>query len=48
MIADTNLLVRAISADHARQSKAAQAVLAEADLVAVTLHCLCDFVWVLS
>jgi predicted nucleic-acid-binding protein len=29
--ADTNVLVRAITADDARQSKLAQAVLAEAD-----------------
>jgi predicted nucleic-acid-binding protein len=46
--ADTNVLVRAISGDHMLQSKAAEAALAEADLVAVTLPALCELVWVLS
>ena len=46
--ADTNVLVRAIAGDDARQSKLAQAELAKADLVAVTLPALCEFVWVLS
>jgi predicted nucleic-acid-binding protein len=46
--ADTNVLVRAIAGDDARQSKLAQAQLAKADLVAVTLPALCELVWVLS
>jgi predicted nucleic-acid-binding protein len=46
--ADTNVLVRAIVGDDARQSKVAKAVLAEADLIAVTLPALCELVWVLS
>ena len=46
--ADTNVLARAITGDHVRQSKIAKAVLAEADLVAVTLPALCELVWVLS
>jgi predicted nucleic-acid-binding protein len=45
---DTNLLVRAIAGDDARQSKLAQAELTKADLVAVTLPALCELVWVLS
>jgi predicted nucleic-acid-binding protein len=46
--ADTNVLVRAITGDHVRQSKIAKAVLADADSVAVTLPALCELVWVLS
>lgn len=45
---DTNVLVRAITEDHERQSKVAQAELAAADEVAVTLPVLCELVWVLS
>jgi predicted nucleic-acid-binding protein len=46
--ADTNLLVRALTGDDARQSKLAQAELAKADLVALTVPALCELVWVLS
>jgi predicted nucleic-acid-binding protein len=46
--ADTNILVRAIIADDARQSAIAQSELANADVVAVTLPALCELVWVLS
>jgi predicted nucleic-acid-binding protein len=46
--ADTNVLVRAITGDNARQSKVAQAELANADLVAVALTSLCELTWVLS
>jgi len=45
---DTNLLVRAITGDDARQSKVAQAELANADVVALALPALCELVWVLS
>ena len=48
LTADTNVLVRAITADDARQSAIAQAELASADMVAVTLPVLCELVWVLS
>ena len=48
LTADTNLLVRALTGDDASQSKAAQAELASADLVALTLPALCELVWVLS
>jgi predicted nucleic-acid-binding protein len=46
--ADTNILVRAIMGDDARQSKLAQAQLANADVVALALPALCELVWVLS
>lgn len=44
---DTNVLVRAVIGDDARQAKLAAKLLTEADLVAVALPCLCEFVWVL-
>jgi predicted nucleic-acid-binding protein len=46
--ADTNILVRALTGDDARQSKLAQTELANADMVALTLPALCELVWVLS
>ena len=46
--ADTNVLVRAITGDDARQSKIAQAQLANADIVALAIPVLCELVWVLS
>lgn len=46
--ADTNVLVRAITGDDARQSKVAQTELANADVVALGLPALCELVWVLS
>ncbi|HET8996979.1 MAG TPA: type II toxin-antitoxin system VapC family toxin [Acetobacteraceae bacterium] len=46
--ADTNVLVRALTGDDARQSKAAQAELASAEMTALTLPTLCELVWVLS
>jgi predicted nucleic-acid-binding protein len=45
---DTNVLVRAMTEDDARQSKIAQSELARADSVALTLPALCELVWVLS
>jgi predicted nucleic-acid-binding protein len=45
--ADTNVLVRAVVADDKKQARAAAAVLKGADLIAVTLPSLCEFVWVL-
>lgn len=47
IIADTNVLLRVIVADDASQSEAALAALEQADLVAVSLHALCELVWVL-
>ena len=46
--ADTNILVRAVTGDDARQSRLAQMELVNADMVALTLPALCEFVWVLS
>jgi predicted nucleic-acid-binding protein len=46
--ADTNVLVRAITGDHARQSKIAQSELRNADVVALAMPALCELVWVLS
>jgi predicted nucleic-acid-binding protein len=46
--ADTNVLVRAMTGDDARQSKVAQAELANADVVALAMPALCELVWVLS
>lgn len=46
--ADTNVLVRAMTGDDARQSKLAQAQLADAEIVALTIPALCELVWVLS
>ena len=46
--ADTNVLVRAITGDHPKQSDVAQRELAKADLIALALPALCELVWVLS
>jgi predicted nucleic-acid-binding protein len=46
--ADTNVLVRAITGDDARQSKLAQAELTKAAVVALAVPALCELVWVLS
>jgi hypothetical protein len=48
IIADTNVLVRAMTGDDAVQSEIAQAELANADMVALALPALCELVWVLS
>jgi predicted nucleic-acid-binding protein len=45
--ADTNVLVRAVVADDKKQAEAAARILKEAELIAVTLPCLCELVWVL-
>jgi predicted nucleic-acid-binding protein len=44
---DTNVLVRAVVRDDQRQARAAAKLLKEAELIAVSLPCLCEFVWVL-
>ncbi len=46
--ADTNVLARALTGDDARQSRIAEAELANADVVALALPALCELVWVLS
>jgi predicted nucleic-acid-binding protein len=45
--ADTNVLARAILRDDPAQCRAARAVLEKAALIAVSLPCLCELVWVL-
>ena len=45
--ADTNILVRITVQDNEQQAQTAMRVLRNAELVAVTLPCLCEFVWVL-
>jgi predicted nucleic-acid-binding protein len=47
IIADTNLLIRALAEDDVRQSRKAQAELANAESVAIGISSLCEFVWVL-
>ncbi|PKY10916.1 VapC toxin family PIN domain ribonuclease [Acidithiobacillus marinus] len=44
---DTNVLVRAVVHDDPAQAEVAAAVLTDAELIAVTTPCLCEFVWVL-
>jgi predicted nucleic-acid-binding protein len=44
---DTNVLVRAVVQDDARQAAAAARLLREAERVVVPISCLCEFVWVL-
>lgn len=44
---DTNVLVRAVVQDDPVQASIAAKVLTEAELIAVALPCLCEFVWVL-
>lgn len=47
VIPDTNVLVRAVVCDDKKQAQAAAKLLREADLIAVPLPGLCEFVWVL-
>jgi predicted nucleic-acid-binding protein len=42
--ADTNVLVRAVTEDHALQSEVAQAALKAAELVAIPIPSLCELV----
>ena len=44
---DANVLVRAVVRDHPAQANLAAKLLTDADLIAVPLPCLCEFVWVL-
>lgn len=44
---DTNVLVRAVLQDDAKQANAASNLLKEASLIAVSLPCLCELVWIL-
>jgi predicted nucleic-acid-binding protein len=44
---DTNVLIRAVVRDDEKQAMAADKILKSAEIIAVTLPCLCEFVWVL-
>jgi predicted nucleic-acid-binding protein len=45
---DTNVLVRVLVEDDTKPTKAAEAILAKAETIALTLPALCELVWVLS
>jgi len=44
---DTNVLVRAVLQDDPKQADAASKLLREASLIAVSVPCLCELVWIL-
>ncbi len=44
---DTNVLVRILVMDDTLQTANAQKIVADATLIAVTVSCLCELVWVL-
>jgi predicted nucleic-acid-binding protein len=44
---DTNVLIRAVVRDDEKQAAAADKILKSAEIIAVTIPCLCEFVWVL-
>lgn len=46
--ADTNVLVRVVVRDDVAQARTAEKMLRKAELIAVTLPALCEFVWVLK
>jgi len=45
--ADTNVLARAVLQDDPAQAEVASRLLREASLIAVSLPCLCELVWIL-
>lgn len=47
IVVDTNILVRAVVRDDAAQARVAAKALTGAEVIAVALPCLCEFVWVL-
>ena len=47
VIADTNVLVRAVVRDDKAQARLADKALREAEIIAVTSTTLCEFAWVL-
>jgi predicted nucleic-acid-binding protein len=46
--ADTNVLLRAVVGDDEAQQQVAIRTLESAELVAISAHCFCEFVWVLD
>jgi predicted nucleic-acid-binding protein len=47
MIADTNVLVRAVLNDDAVQSRASRLALSSAEQIVISRHAFCEMVWVL-
>ena len=47
VVVDTSVLIRAVVRDDPVQASVAAKVLTDAELIAVALPCLCEFVWVL-
>jgi predicted nucleic-acid-binding protein len=47
MIVDSSVLIRAAVRDHARQARVAATFLRDAEVIAVSLTCVCEFVAVL-
>jgi len=47
IVVDTNVLVRAAARDDAEQADAATRLMGRAEMVAIAVPCLCEFVWVL-
>lgn len=48
VIVDTNVLIRAVVRDDEKQATAAIKLLKNAEVIAVSLTCLCEFAWVLK
>jgi predicted nucleic-acid-binding protein len=46
-IVDSNVLVRAAVRDNVRQARAAATFLRDAEVISVSLACVCEFVWIL-
>ncbi|MGH8538952.1 MAG: type II toxin-antitoxin system VapC family toxin [Stenotrophobium sp.] len=44
---DTNVLIRCVVRDDKKQAASADRLLKSAEVIAVTLPCLCEFAWVL-
>lgn len=44
---DTNVLIRAVVRDNPMQAEQAIKILRDAELIAISTPCLCEFVWVL-
>jgi predicted nucleic-acid-binding protein len=44
---DTNILIRAVLQDDAKQAETAAKLLKDASLIAISLPCLCELVWIL-
>jgi predicted nucleic-acid-binding protein len=47
IIVDTSILIRAVVRDDKKQAQVAATLLRDAEIIAVSLPCLCEFVWVL-